>query len=82
MNEEFFEAAADGDLARVQKMLAGGDARLTDADQDGSTALLCALPTLIWLLREGDARITEEDSEGHSVSWLLRSVTQRRASGY
>jgi hypothetical protein len=40
MNREFFLATRHGDLARVQNMLADGDARITDANYFGYTALL------------------------------------------
>jgi hypothetical protein len=72
--KDFLYAAFVGDLPRVQKMLADGDARITDADINGSTALFCAviggsssLPTLKWLLEEGGARITERDPRGNTV---------------
>jgi hypothetical protein len=57
--KEFLGAAHDGDLPRVQKMLADGDALITDADRNGHTALLRAanggyrsFSTLKWLLKE------------------------------
>jgi ankyrin repeat protein len=58
-------------------MLADGDARITDVDQDGYTALLHAatgedsLPTLIWLLEEGGARITDRTRRGSGGSSAL-----------
>jgi hypothetical protein len=71
MNGEFLAAAFRGDLSHVQRMLADGEARITDADPTGITALLyatlggsAALPTLIWLLREGGACISEADQNG------------------
>jgi hypothetical protein len=75
MNIEFLRAAFDGDLPRVQRMLADGEARIPDADRDGCIALLRAakgfnLPTLKWLLGEGGARITERNHEGHSALLL------------
>jgi hypothetical protein len=76
---EFLDAAEVGNLPRVQKMLADGDVRITDADVYGRTALLYAaeggphaLPTLEWLLEEGGARITERDHQGNTV--LLRAA--------
>jgi hypothetical protein len=76
---EFLNAAGDGDLPRVQKMLADGDARTTDADVNGNTALVMAmhggsraLPTMKWLLEEGGARITERDRGGYTI--LLRAA--------
>jgi hypothetical protein len=75
--ERFLRAAFDGDLPRVQKMLADGDARITDADDHGRTALLCAamkgstsFPTLKWLLKEGGACITDRENGGYSAHLL------------
>jgi ankyrin repeat protein len=55
-------------------MFADGDVLITDANDDGQTALLCAahggshsLPTLKWLLKEGGARITERGHEGNTA---------------
>jgi ankyrin repeat protein len=74
---EFLLAAQQGDLRRVQRMLADGDARITDADQLGRTALsrsamggANSLRTLMWLLAEGGARITERDHHGSSTLLL------------
>jgi ankyrin repeat protein len=71
---EFLDAAEDGNLPCVQKMLADGDLCIADAAEDGSTALLYAalggsdsLPTLKLLLEEGGARITERDHRGITV---------------
>jgi hypothetical protein len=79
--DEFLRAAFAGDLPRVQRMLADGEARITDTDQHGCTALLRAagsfnLPTLQWLLEEGGACITDRDNEGHSA--LLMAATNGR----
>jgi hypothetical protein len=83
MNNEFLQAARNGDLLRVQRMLADGEARITDVDRLGRTALLHAamggsdaLPTLIWLLEEGGACITEKDHRGQTV--LLMAATYSR----
>jgi hypothetical protein len=77
--EGFLRAAFDGDLLRVQKMLADGDVLITDADVVGDTALFYAakriprsLPTLKWLLEEGGARITERNHEGYTA--LLKTA--------
>jgi hypothetical protein len=74
---EFLDAAYWGNLPRVQKMLADGDARITDCDEYGQTALLKAadgdprsLPTLKWLLKEGGARITDRDDRGYTALLL------------
>jgi hypothetical protein len=40
--DDFLDSATVGDLQHVQKMLADGDALITDADEYGNTALLCA----------------------------------------
>jgi hypothetical protein len=79
MNIEFLRAARRGDLPRVQKMLADGDARITDAGHLCCTALLHAsmgsnaLPTLIWLLKVGGACITDRNHDGNSA--LLLAAT-------
>jgi hypothetical protein len=71
--DKFLDAAINGDLPRVQKMLADGDALITDADEYGQTALLCAagfsdaLLTMKWLLEEGGARITERNHRGYTA---------------
>jgi ankyrin repeat protein len=75
--EEFLDAGGDGNLPHVQKMLADGYARITDADEDGETALLVAamksdagslsLTTLKGLLEEGGARITERNRYGNTA---------------
>jgi hypothetical protein len=77
MDIYFFYAAFQGDLPEVQKMLADGEALITDADDYGNTALLCAtqegsrsLPTLKWLLEEGGARITERNHDCYSALLL------------
>jgi hypothetical protein len=82
MNDQFRNAALFGNLMRVKRMLADGEARLTDVDRSGATALLCAargsqpLLTLIWLLEEGGARITDKDHEGNSALLLAaRNLT-------
>jgi hypothetical protein len=77
---DFLDAAYWGNLPRVQKMLADGDARITDTgryEQTRETALLKAakgdprsLPTLKWLLIEGGARITERDRKGNTALLL------------
>jgi hypothetical protein len=74
---EFLRVAHDGELPRVQKMLADGDRLITDADASGQTALMyaaqggsLALPTLKWLLEEGGARITERDRRGYTALLL------------
>jgi hypothetical protein len=79
----FFTAAEQGDLPRVQRMLADGDARITDVDELGWTALLYAatgrcesIPTLLWLLKEGGACITERDHRGDSA--LLMAAARGR----
>jgi ankyrin repeat protein len=81
MSFDFLTAALRGELQRVQKMLADGDARITDVDQDGYTTFLAAamggansLTTLIWLLADGGARITERDHQGNSALLLAASV--------
>jgi ankyrin repeat protein len=72
-NDAFLVLAHLGDLQRVQKMLADGDAHIGEADQHGSTAVIYAtwgansLPTLIWLLEESGAAITDRDSYGYSA---------------
>jgi ankyrin repeat protein len=86
MNREFINSASQGDLVRVQKMLADGDANITDIDRDGWTVLMCAaggsesLPTLIWLLKEGSACSTDRSArDGYSVLMIaainVRMVT-------
>jgi hypothetical protein len=78
--KNFLDAAFAGDLQRVQKMLADGDARKTDANVICLTALLSAaqggsrsFPTMIWLLEEGGARITERDHGGYSALHMAAS---------
>jgi hypothetical protein len=73
-SEDFLRGACLGNVPRVQKMLADGEACITDVDRDGRTALLYAamggtdsLPTLKWLLEEGGACITDRDRHGHSA---------------
>jgi ankyrin repeat protein len=76
MDSDFLRAAHRGDLPRVQRMLANGEARTTETGSGGGTALLSAsrsvdsLPTLIWLLAEGGAKITERDDIGFSALML------------
>jgi ankyrin repeat protein len=67
----------NGDLPRVQKVLADGGARITDADHVGNTALLHvangyydSLPMLKWLLKGGGACITDRDHQGNSALLL------------
>jgi hypothetical protein len=72
MNEKFMSAAAGGDLSLVQRMLASGDARLTDTDHIGVTALMVSarvgwLQNLIWMLKRDGARITDRDQRGYSI---------------
>jgi hypothetical protein len=62
------------DLPRVRRMLADGDARITDTGYEGRTALFVAaaggsisLLTLMWLLEVGGARITERDHDGQAA---------------
>jgi ankyrin repeat protein len=87
--DKFFDAARQGDLPRVQKMLADVDARITDADRHGRTALLHAAygsssnPTLIWLLIEGGASITDRDNQGNLalLHAAFKGVEFQRANG-
>jgi hypothetical protein len=79
---EFLSAAFEGDLPRVQRMLADGDVNVTDAEHGGRTALLQAamdsnsLQTVIWLLQEGGARITDRDSDGFSALLLAAAYSE------
>jgi hypothetical protein len=75
--KSFFEAARRGNLPHVQRMLADGEACITDTDANGRTALLCAamggrnaLPTLKWLLEEGGAQITDRCYDGDTALFL------------
>jgi hypothetical protein len=82
---EFLGAARLGNLPRVQRMLADGNARITDTDSMRRTALLLAaagsdsLTTLIWLLEEGGAFITDRDRDGYSAL-LLAALHGRLAT--
>lgn len=71
------QAVKSGDLNKVKQLLHSGQAKITEQDQNGNTALLWAaydghLHIAQWLLREGGAKITEREPGGYTA--LLYAV--------
>ena len=67
-----YNAARKGNLPRARWLLTEGGARVTEADANGKTALLCAaqnghLDMVRWLLTEGGARVSETDRHGSTA---------------
>jgi hypothetical protein len=60
-----------GQLATVIWLIKEGGASLTEVDDDGNTALLCALPhnllVATWLLEHGGADMADVNNDGQTV---------------
>ncbi len=72
MAKMLLNAAEQGDLDTVQRLLLEGGAEIYEKDDEGNTALLWAaggghLPVVRWLLQKGGAAITEKDYEGNTA---------------